>query len=138
MYKYVNSLINIYIHIYITKFIGSSLLRPSEDVSTQVDRLIHEAISNDNLCMSFVGWCPFWWYHYNIASFSWISESINRYFSRLSSLTISEHGSVACSSLIGSLIDSTSTPRTRTEACARNYQIICSIHLQQQRNYRLT
>jgi len=32
----------------------------SEDVSTQVDRLIEQATSHENLCQHFMGWCPFW------------------------------------------------------------------------------
>ncbi len=30
------------------------------EVAEQVDRLIREAISNENLSQSFFGWCPFW------------------------------------------------------------------------------
>mmetsp|Transcript_5231 Transcript_5231/g.11845 ORF Transcript_5231/g.11845 Transcript_5231/m.11845 type:complete len:106 (+) Transcript_5231:2-319(+) len=30
------------------------------EVSDQVDRLIREATSNENLSQSFFGWCPFW------------------------------------------------------------------------------
>ena len=30
------------------------------DVPEQVDRLIIQATSNENLCLSFFGWCPFW------------------------------------------------------------------------------
>jgi hypothetical protein len=30
------------------------------DVPEQVDRLIIQATSNENLCLSFLGWCPFW------------------------------------------------------------------------------
>ena len=29
-------------------------------VQTQVDRLIDEATRVQNLCQSYVGWCPFW------------------------------------------------------------------------------
>jgi hypothetical protein len=29
-------------------------------VKEQVDRIIRQAISNENLCQSFSGWCPFW------------------------------------------------------------------------------
>jgi FKBP12-rapamycin complex-associated protein len=29
-------------------------------VDEQVDRLIHEAMSVENLSQLFVGWCPFW------------------------------------------------------------------------------
>lgn len=29
-------------------------------VKSQVDRLIGEATSSQNLCQSYVGWCPFW------------------------------------------------------------------------------
>lgn len=32
----------------------------SLDVHSQVNRLIMEATSNENLCRSFIGWCPFW------------------------------------------------------------------------------
>jgi hypothetical protein len=30
------------------------------DVPEQVDRLINLATSNEHLCLSFFGWCPFW------------------------------------------------------------------------------
>lgn len=30
------------------------------DVPEQVDRLIIQATANENLCLSFFGWCPFW------------------------------------------------------------------------------
>jgi FKBP12-rapamycin complex-associated protein len=30
------------------------------DVPEQVERLIQQATSNDNLSLSFFGWCPFW------------------------------------------------------------------------------
>ena len=30
------------------------------DVPEQVDRLIIQATANENLCLSFLGWCPFW------------------------------------------------------------------------------
>jgi FKBP12-rapamycin complex-associated protein len=30
------------------------------EVAEQVDRLIREATSNENLSQSFFGWCPFW------------------------------------------------------------------------------
>jgi len=30
------------------------------DVNEQVDRLIRQASANENLCLSFLGWCPFW------------------------------------------------------------------------------
>ena len=29
-------------------------------VKSQVDRLIEEATKAQNLCQSYVGWCPFW------------------------------------------------------------------------------
>ncbi|KAF8294114.1 hypothetical protein TcBrA4_0072480 [Trypanosoma cruzi] len=29
-------------------------------VEEQVSRLIQEATSNENLCVHFSGWCPFW------------------------------------------------------------------------------
>ena len=30
------------------------------DVKEQVDRLILQATNNENLCQSYIGWCPFW------------------------------------------------------------------------------
>ncbi|XP_074653906.1 serine/threonine-protein kinase mTOR-like [Tubulanus polymorphus] len=30
------------------------------DVATQVDLLIKQATSNENLCQCYIGWCPFW------------------------------------------------------------------------------
>jgi len=30
------------------------------DVHEQVDRLIRQATASENLCLSYVGWCPFW------------------------------------------------------------------------------
>jgi len=30
------------------------------DVQEQVDRLISQAMANENLCLSYMGWCPFW------------------------------------------------------------------------------
>ena len=33
---------------------------PRLDVADQVDRLILQATDVQNLCQSFVGWCPFW------------------------------------------------------------------------------
>ncbi len=30
------------------------------DVPEQVDRLIEQATNNQNLCQSYIGWCPFW------------------------------------------------------------------------------
>jgi FKBP12-rapamycin complex-associated protein len=30
------------------------------DVPTQVQRLIDEATSAENLCQCYIGWCPFW------------------------------------------------------------------------------
>lgn len=32
----------------------------SLNVEDQVDRLIKQATDTDNLCKSFMGWCPFW------------------------------------------------------------------------------
>ncbi len=32
----------------------------SLDVPEQVDRLIEQATNNENLCQSYIGWCPFW------------------------------------------------------------------------------
>jgi len=30
------------------------------DIQEQVDRLILQATDNENLCLSYIGWCPFW------------------------------------------------------------------------------
>ena len=30
------------------------------DVEEQVDKLICQAMTNENLCLSYFGWCPFW------------------------------------------------------------------------------
>lgn len=30
------------------------------DVSAQVQRLISQATSHENLCQCYIGWCPFW------------------------------------------------------------------------------
>ena len=30
------------------------------DVSQQVDLLIKQATSHENLCQCYIGWCPFW------------------------------------------------------------------------------
>lgn len=32
----------------------------SDTVQQQVHRLIQQAISHENLCQSYIGWCPFW------------------------------------------------------------------------------
>lgn len=32
----------------------------SDSVQTQVQRLIMQATAHDNLCQSYIGWCPFW------------------------------------------------------------------------------
>lgn len=30
------------------------------DIDSQVERLIHQATSIENLCQCYIGWCPFW------------------------------------------------------------------------------
>ena len=30
------------------------------DIKSQIDKLIHQATSNENLAQSYLGWCPFW------------------------------------------------------------------------------
>lgn len=32
----------------------------SDSVQSQVQRLIMQAESYENLCQSYIGWCPFW------------------------------------------------------------------------------
>lgn len=40
---------------------NSSSTDPTCDsVPAQVQRLIAQAISHENLCQSYIGWCPFW------------------------------------------------------------------------------
>ncbi|EFJ44271.1 target of rapamycin, growth-regulatory PI3K-like protein kinase [Volvox carteri f. nagariensis] len=31
-----------------------------DSVAAQVQRLIHQAVNHENLCQSYIGWCPFW------------------------------------------------------------------------------
>lgn len=33
---------------------------PADSVEAQVQRLISEAMSHENLCQSYIGWCGFW------------------------------------------------------------------------------
>ncbi len=39
---------------------GVVLSGESDSVAAQVQRLIGQAISHENLCQSYIGWCPFW------------------------------------------------------------------------------
>lgn len=32
----------------------------SDSIQSQVQRLIVQAYSHENLCQSYIGWCPFW------------------------------------------------------------------------------
>lgn len=32
----------------------------SDSVPAQVQRLLNQALSHENLCQSYIGWCPFW------------------------------------------------------------------------------
>eukprot|EP00667_Euglena_gracilis_P000062 EG_transcript_62 len=47
-----------------TEFRSSTLDLPSDDtpfsVAKQVDKLIQQATSVENLCQCYIGWCPFW------------------------------------------------------------------------------
>ncbi|GLC61314.1 hypothetical protein PLESTB_001742500 [Pleodorina starrii] len=38
---------------------GAGGLEP-DSVAAQVQRLIHMAVNHENLCQSYIGWCPFW------------------------------------------------------------------------------
>jgi FKBP12-rapamycin complex-associated protein len=42
------------------KLTGRDFQGQALDVPDQVERLIQQATSNDNLSLSFFGWCPFW------------------------------------------------------------------------------
>jgi FKBP12-rapamycin complex-associated protein len=39
---------------------GISSSAESDSVHSQVQRLIVQACSHENLCQSYIGWCPFW------------------------------------------------------------------------------
>lgn len=39
---------------------SSSSDQTCDSVPAQVQRLIAQAISHENLCQSYIGWCPFW------------------------------------------------------------------------------
>jgi FKBP12-rapamycin complex-associated protein len=43
-------------------FLGDGLAGAgeSDSISSQVHRLISQATSHENLCQSYIGWCPFW------------------------------------------------------------------------------
>jgi len=32
----------------------------TDNVTAQVHRLLSQATSDENLCQSYIGWCPFW------------------------------------------------------------------------------
>jgi len=43
------------------KLTGSDFHREQPvDIPTQVELLIKQATSHENLCQSYIGWCPFW------------------------------------------------------------------------------
>lgn len=42
------------------KLNGTDFRREALDVEAQVERLLQEATSHENLCQCYVGWCPFW------------------------------------------------------------------------------
>ncbi|GFR45446.1 hypothetical protein Agub_g6842, partial [Astrephomene gubernaculifera] len=39
---------------------GGGGLQEADSVAAQVQRLIHMAVNHENLCQSYIGWCPFW------------------------------------------------------------------------------
>lgn len=39
---------------------GAATGAESDSVQQQVQRLIQQATSHENLCQSYIGWCPFW------------------------------------------------------------------------------
>jgi FKBP12-rapamycin complex-associated protein len=45
-----------------SKLTGRDFSNSGQDLSVeeQVDKLIQEATSVENLCQIFIGWCPFW------------------------------------------------------------------------------
>lgn len=42
------------------RFIFYYCIQESLKVSEQVERLISQATSHENLCQCYIGWCPFW------------------------------------------------------------------------------
>jgi len=42
------------------KLTGKDFGKDTLDVTTQVEKLIREATSHENLCQCYIGWCPFW------------------------------------------------------------------------------
>jgi FKBP12-rapamycin complex-associated protein len=40
--------------------VASAAEQQCDSVPAQVQRLIAQAISHENLCQSYIGWCPFW------------------------------------------------------------------------------
>lgn len=42
------------------KLTGRDFGTESLDVPEQVQRLINQATSHENLCQCWIGWCPFW------------------------------------------------------------------------------
>lgn len=43
---------------YVVEGVGQPV--DSDSVPAQVQRLINQAVSHENLCQSYIGWCPFW------------------------------------------------------------------------------
>lgn len=48
------------IHRISNKLTGKDFGEAQLDVESQVQKLIEEATSNENLCECYIGWCPFW------------------------------------------------------------------------------
>jgi FKBP12-rapamycin complex-associated protein len=42
------------------KLTGRDFSNETLDVPAQVQRLIDQATSHENLCQCYIGWCPFW------------------------------------------------------------------------------
>lgn len=43
-----------------SKLTGKDFGKETLDIPDQIERLIAQARSNENLCQCYIGWCPFW------------------------------------------------------------------------------
>ena len=39
---------------------GLASHQENDSIASQVQRLIGQATAHENLCQSYIGWCPFW------------------------------------------------------------------------------
>jgi hypothetical protein len=53
-------ILNLFSFIFMCYYEKGDFPRKILDVETQVDLLIKQARSLENLCQSYLGWCPYW------------------------------------------------------------------------------